>query len=345
MLEDVLFRKCVPNYDKLISYGFQKVSDQYIFTKKIQNNSFKVSVVIGSNHSVKTSVYDLEMDDEYYGYRVENASGEFAGKIREDVCLLLEDIRNMCFSIQSFVGDQANRISQRILKKYGDYPSFEWDQYPDFGVFKNHDSKKWYALIMNISKNKLGDDANSMVDVLNVKINPNRILSLLGKDGYYPAYHMNKKYWISVILDDSLSDDDVFSLIEESYGYTISNRCRKWIIPANPKYYDIENAFENSNIITWKQSSDIQVGDIVYIYVGAPVSALLYKCKVLETRIPFEYSDSNVHMDYVMKIELLEKYEKDLFPFSVLKECGVKAIRGPRSITKELLHYISKKKK
>ena len=41
-------------------------------------------------------------------------------------------------------------------------------------------------------------------------------------------------------------------------------------------------------------------------------------------------------MEKVMKIKLLKKYEKDEFTFKKLNEYGIKAIRGPRSVTEKL---------
>ncbi len=343
MIEEDIFKKSSPDYDKLLEYGFYYDESKYYYRKKILSDSFEIQIVVEDDR-VSGTIYDIEMNDEYLGFRIEDHIGEFAGIIRNEFMSLLIDIREKCFLMNSFVSHQANRISHMIQEKYGDYPCFEWDNYPDFGVFKNKESKKWYALIMNISCSKLGDNSDEMVDVLNVKVDSNKIQQLLKQNGYYRAYHMNKKNWISLILNDTLTDDVILSFIDESYSYSVNYKNQgEWIIPANPRYYNIEDAFQRSRIIMWKQSSDIQVDDIVYIYVGAPVSALLYKCKVLRNYLPYHYSDSNVHMKYVMEIELLEKYNRDLFPFSILKEYGVKAVRGPRYITKELVHYINEK--
>ena len=72
---------------------------------------------------------------------------------------------------------------------------------------------------------------------------------------------------------------------------------REWLVPSNPKYFDIVSAFEELDEITWKQGNDnIQVGDTVYLYVGAPYSAILYKCKVTETDIPFHGFDEHVRI-------------------------------------------------
>ena len=73
---------------------------------------------------------------------------------------------------------------------------------------------------MNIDINKI-TPGKGKVDVLNIKLDPNEIIELLKTKGFYKAYHMNKKYWISIILDDTIKDNTIFELINESYLYTI----------------------------------------------------------------------------------------------------------------------------
>ena len=115
-----------------------------------------------------------------------------------------------------------------------------------------------------------------------------------------------------------------------------------WIIPCNPKYYDIVHAFDDETIIDWKQGAGIIEGDTVYIYVGAPVSAVLFKCKVIETDIPYDYSDKNLTIKALMKIQLQKKYKPDMFTFDVLKnEHGIAAIRGPRGISNSLIEALN----
>ena len=117
-----------------------------------------------------------------------------------------------------------------------------------------------------------------------------------------------------------------------------SNRteAKDWIIPANPKYYDVVSAFETSNVVTWKQSSDIHVGDMIYMYVAAPYSSILYKCKAIEVDIPYHFSDKNLTVKNAMKVELLEKYESGVWSFERMKQFGVYAVRGPRNMPIEL---------
>lgn len=344
-IEDMIFKKSIPDFDKLISYGFKKVDCFYKYSKNIMNNSFQVVVMISKDGVVSGKVYDLELEDEYTNFRIENNIGSFASQVREEFETILKDIEEKCFTKQLFIGNQANRISNIIMNKYQDEPSFEWDSYPDFGVFKNKDTKKWYALIMNIDKGKL-DDGKGSIEIVNVKIDENKIKQLLSKKGFYPAYHMNKKYWISVALDDTLKDEVILDLIEESYSYSEGSGVKKsiseWIVPANPKYYDIEAAFFESDVIDWKQGASINVGDIVYIYMGQPVSAIIYKCVVVRNNIPYDYNDGNVKIKYIMEIKLLEKYDKSKFPFKKLNEFGVNAVRSARFMPEELSKYINK---
>ena len=161
---------------------------------------------------------------------------------------------------------------------------------------------------------------------------------LIQQEGILPAYHMNKQHWITVLLDGTVPQDKVFDLIDMSFVATASAKKKtkvrgpkEWIIPANPKFYDIIHAFDNEDEIDWKQGSGIKVGDTVFMYVAAPVSAIMYKCKVIETDIPYKYQAEN------LTIKLLKRYDPEEFTFDVLKEeYGIFAVRGPRGIPHSL---------
>ena len=340
-IEQDVFKRCHVNTNKLLEYGFIKKDDNYIY-EKIFLNDFQAIIQVNSKGQVTGKVIDIDLNEEYTNIRLENTAS-FINKVKESYKKILIDIRNNCYNKEFFISKQANRISKLINEYYGDNPIFEWDDYPGFGVFKNNSTKKWYALIMNITKDKLKAGTGSF-DIINVKLDPKVIEELLKKEGFYPAYHMNKKYWITISLDDSVPDKEIFELIKTSHLYTEKGTStNEWIIPANPNYFDIDEAFKNIKSIIWKQSTNIKVGDTIYLYVGSPVSAIRYKCRVEEVNIPYDYNDKNVKMKYVMKIKQLDSYDKKLFPFSKLKEYGVNAIRGPRFMPKELSNYINKK--
>ena len=237
------------------------------------------------------------------------------------------------------------KIIDYIKKRYKAEPEHLWRSYPDYIVFRHSDNNKWFGIIMDVSRDKLGLDGDDRVDIIDVKVeDPFLRDMLIQQPGYLPAYHMNKGSWITVLLDGTVSFEDVCGMVDEGFMATASKAKKEkirppkeWIIPANPKYYDIEHAFDDENEIDWKQGAGIKVGDTVFMYVASPVSAILYKCKVTETDIPYRYADENLTITALMKIKLLKHYKSDRFTFDVLKEeYGIYAIRGPRGIPNSL---------
>ncbi|MBO4927457.1 MAG: MmcQ/YjbR family DNA-binding protein [Clostridiales bacterium] len=238
-----------------------------------------------------------------------------------------------------------DKITGYISEQYGVDAEFPWENDAVSCVFRHRENKKWFALIMEVRRETLGLKGKSSVPVMNLKIDDIVLRDMvLQEEGILPAYHMNKQHWITVLLDGTVSEDRVKDLLDISFQATAPGRrkrkerpAKSWIIPANPKYYDVESAFAKEEIIDWKQGSGINTGDTVYMYVGAPVSAILYKCKVLETDIPYNYEDKNLTIKALMKIKLLRRYDRKKFTFSVLNdEFGIYAIRGPRTVTHSL---------
>ena len=232
-----------------------------------------------------------------------------------------------------------------IKKKYKILPEYPWRRYDDNAVFRHADNKKWFALVMSVQRDKLGLDGDEWIDVINLKIDDMFFRDMIiQEDGIMPAYHMNKMHWITVLLDGTVQEDNVFQLIDMSFMATASAKKKEkirppkeWIIPSNPKYYDIIHAFDDKDIIDWKQGAGIKKGDTVFLYVGAPVSAIMYKCKVIETHIPYQYQDRNLTITALMKIKLQKRYAPDKFTFDVLKEeYGIYAVRGPRGVPNSL---------
>ena len=242
------------------------------------------------------------------------------------------------------------KVYAYIKKKYNIFPEYPWEKYDDNAVFRHGDNKKWFALIMGVGKDKLGLSGNEYVDVINLKIDDMMFRDVLvHTEGILPAYHMNKEHWITVLLDGTVEENKVFDLIDVSFLATASKKKKaiirppkEWIIPANPKYYDIEHAFDNSEIIEWKQSSSIKVGDTIYMYVAAPVSAILYKCKAVEVDIPYDYQDKNLTITTLMKIKILRRYDHKQFTFDKLQnDYGIYAVRGPRGVPNSLSHELN----
>ena len=238
-----------------------------------------------------------------------------------------------------------------IKKKYKVSPEFPWRKYDGNAVFRHADNNKWFALIMDVQGDKVGVPEADYVDVINLKVDDMFFRDMIiQEEGIMPAYHMNKMHWITVRLDGTVPEERIFDLISMSFMATASAKKKEklrppkeWVIPSNPKYFDIIHAFDHADEINWKQGAGIKAGDTVFMYVGAPVSAILYKCKVTETGIPYHGHHEEINIKALMKIRLQKRYPADRFTFEVLKsEYGIYAVRGPRGIPNSLSAELKK---
>lgn len=242
-------------------------------------------------------------------------------------------------------------IKQQILsyaeKTYSAVPDAPFRTAPTYLVLRHAGTQKWYALFMDVPRERLGLSGSESVDILNVKCDPRLSGSLRMGKGILPAYHMHRDSWITILLDGTVPAKDIFPLLDMSYALTREKSKRSnpvfrnanWIVPANPKYYDIETAInENAeHTFLWKQSNRIAVGDTVYLYIAAPVSAIRYQCKAIEVDIPYKYADENISMSHVMRLQLLQTYHEKSIGMDLLKAHGVRTVRGPRSMPNSLI--------
>ncbi len=229
--------------------------------------------------------------------------------------------------------------------KYKTEPEYLWRRFPHYAGLRHDDNRKWYGLIMDVPRENLGLHGKERVDILNVKLSdPSYADMLIRQESYFKGYHISRGNWVSVLLDGTVAMKELQSLMDESFIVT-SKKYRKaqerppkeWLIPANPKYYDVLHAFDKKDEIDWKQGNGILVGDTVFMYAAAPISAILYKCKVTKTDIPYDYSENGLTIKSLMKIKLLKGYEPNDFTFELLKEeYGIYAVRGPRGIPNSL---------
>ncbi|MBR6950621.1 MAG: MmcQ/YjbR family DNA-binding protein [Oscillospiraceae bacterium] len=252
---------------------------------------------------------------------------------------------------QKPTGTQKQRLLRAAVETYGvegDHP-FSGDSVTT--VLRHSESRRWFALIMRIPRNRLYPGSEGVVDAVNLKSSPLMLGSLIQEDGIFPAYHMNRSHWISVVLDGSVPDDTLFSLLDMSYRLTSGKaggrsashfRISRWIVPANPRWFDLEEILrpDESGTFLFKQSSRVEVGDTVYLYVAAPVSAIRYKCEAVEVNIPDDYKDEHVTVKRLMRLRVLQEYADPPIGLALMREHGVTTVRGPRGMPLSLQEEI-----
>ena len=111
---------------------------------------------------------------------------------------------------------------------YFTQPDYPFDDWMESAVFRHADNKKWFAIALSVSRRKFGLDSDEVINVVNLKLPTEMFGSFGASDGVYPAYHMNKLHWISVLLPDAPNDVVQF-LLNASFEATKDKRKRRKI--------------------------------------------------------------------------------------------------------------------
>ena len=112
-----------------------------------------------------------------------------------------------------------SELFELCLNSYGTEPDYPFDEDSLTAVLRHEDNRKWYAIAMKVSRRKFGFENDEIIDIVNLKL-PTEMFGSFGEtDGVYPAYHMNKLHWISVLLPDA-AEDTVAFLVNVSFEAT-----------------------------------------------------------------------------------------------------------------------------
>ncbi len=209
MMEDI-FDNYKLNKEKLLNYGFIKKENSYEYEKQIEENiSVKFTV---SDKVFDILVYENDTLEKFLPYYIKNSNGSYVSGIKEKVEEIKADILDKCF----YKNDLKKELLDYVKEKYGTIEEYPWEKYKDYYTLKTKNSK-WYALFMNVDKKVLKFDGDGKIDILNLKNKPNIIEKLIDNKTYFPAYHMNKKHWITIILNNNTNIELVKMLIDDSY--------------------------------------------------------------------------------------------------------------------------------
>lgn len=213
-----IFKSYQFNKEKAHAYGFVENGEVWSYSCQILQGDFVMTVSITPDN-VSFQVFDQETGDLYPQVHMESMRGSFVGSVREACLEILYQIRKACFDVQDFICPQTKRIMAQVQEKHGNQLEYLWEKSPDTAVLRHEGNQKWYAVVMRIPWDKLEKGREGLVEAVNIK--HDQVADLLSKRGIYPAFHMNKRYWLSLALDDSLQDEEVIELIEKSWNLTV----------------------------------------------------------------------------------------------------------------------------
>ena len=202
---------------RLKKFGFKLKDNSYYYTTSLLKNQFEMCVKINVDNSIFTEIIDVETSEPYVLHLLEMKRSGYSEKVYGAYSEVLEKIKKECFEDEIFKIDYTNEIINYIKNKYGDELEFLWEKSPKTAVVRRKTSKKWYALILTLSKRKLNLDSDETAEIINLHNNPEEIKKLIDNKRYFPAYHMNKKHWCTICLDGTVELKEIYKLIDISY--------------------------------------------------------------------------------------------------------------------------------
>ena len=211
-----LFRGREANKKALTQYGFKPAEGgAYVCRKDIVGGQFLLEVTV-SESGVTATVYDKEAESPYFLHNVAGAEGAFVGAVREEYGNVLNEISQRCFSAAEVFREQtAKAVINYARGKYGTPLEFLWQD--ENAVMRRKDNRKWYLVILKVKREKLGLDCEGLIEIIDLRAPAKEIARLIDKVNYLPAYHMNKKSWITVPLDGRVNAEIICALADMSY--------------------------------------------------------------------------------------------------------------------------------
>ena len=200
--------------DKLESFGFKFTADGWIYRKNICDNQLLMTLKF-IDGKIFSSVEDSS-GEEYTLHLVESSVGKFVGNVRQEYEKILATFTENCCEENIFTAQLTKKLIMYVREKYGDELEFLWEKFPKNAIWRRRDTKKWYAVLIEISERKLGLNSDNVVEIIDLR--GRELENLIDGKKYFAGYHMNKKSWYTIRLDGSVDFDEICKRLDESYN-------------------------------------------------------------------------------------------------------------------------------
>ena len=205
------FRRLRVKRRTLPKFGFRKTSAGWTYSEPVANDALVCVITVDAKGAVTENTVDAATNEEYVQHRIAAASGKFVAGVRRDIMALMQRIADACFERDVFKTALARDILSFAEAEWGETPEFLWKNFPDYAVLRRKDTGKWYALVARLTADKVGGKRDDLVEVVNLRRTE-------GMDGprFLPAYHMNKKTWTTVVLDETIDANKLLRFLTVS---------------------------------------------------------------------------------------------------------------------------------
>lgn len=240
---------------ELLKYGFQRKGRNYFYRVQIGNNQFELQVAL-SKEKKYSKLIELENQTEFVLVDIDSAQGEFIGKLKQEYDEMIEKIVSECTSRETFQSNQAKEIICYVSKKYHDELEYLWEKFDHNAIWRNQKNKKWYGILLTISEEKLGIKSDKEVEIIDLRFQKENIENIIDGKTIFPGYHMNKKSWITIKLDDSMETNRICDLIDNSYRLSIRNSCKTVRENLSQEVYEYLTTIPRGKVVTYQQIAE-----------------------------------------------------------------------------------------
>jgi predicted DNA-binding protein (MmcQ/YjbR family) len=209
-LEEEIFKGYQVNLSSLPSQEFKQEKEGFIFSSLIMDGDFSLQVIITPEGKVYSHAIDTSSNSIYTIYKVPSASGEYVGKVRQEIRQTLKGIRDKYFTSTRY-SPLVLSLFSFVKDKYLETPSYPFGE-DNTAIFRHQKTKKWYGLILRINYLKIGGE-DEVGDLLIVKGD----VSKINHKTIFRGFHMNQKKWISYPLDGRVSLSELEEVLALSY--------------------------------------------------------------------------------------------------------------------------------
>ncbi len=204
------------NTNKLLKFGFKNVNGELTYVQSLVGGQFELTIIIINEREINTRLIEIETGESYTLHLIDSASSNFVGRIKDEYNEVINKIIRNCCEKDVFKNTITLELIDYINKIYGDELEYLWEKFPNNAIVRRKDSEKWYAAFLTVSKEKLGFKDKTVVEIIDLRAN--NVEEIVDNDNIFAGYHMNKKHWITIILDGSVSCQIIKEKINESYA-------------------------------------------------------------------------------------------------------------------------------
>ncbi|WP_127849448.1 MmcQ/YjbR family DNA-binding protein [Lacticaseibacillus hulanensis] len=199
-IQDEIFKHLLPNAKKLADFGFINTDGAWHYKAELAPG-FELTVTIKGD-TITSPVIDTDSGHPYVLHLDPANSGLFVGQIRGAYIAVLTAIAKDCCDPTMFTTGQMEAVIAAVADEFDEHPEFLWAKFPNNAIIRRADNRKWYALLVKVTEDKVGLPDKDPVDVLVVRADPATIADQLHSGAALPAYHMNKQHWLSYRLNN-----------------------------------------------------------------------------------------------------------------------------------------------